>query len=201
MNGALDYFGSGETIAFLETALREGAPRPDRLVAQFAWTCASAIRPAPGSSQSRWCSNNTIVIALTASSFDEERDAIMAGCDDYMRKPLDDGVLLETMARHLGLTLRYEDVVATTTREADPATTGVRLAPALRERLAAALERRDVPAIEEAMKQVRAGDPSFASEFQPLQDRFDYGRPAKLLQSSAESEFAARSAGAVSRTS
>ncbi len=136
---------------------------------------------------------DTVVIALTASSFEEERDSIMAaGCDDYLRKPFDDGVLLETMARHLGLTLRYEDMATATTAPAASAdATAARLAPGLLKRLAAALDRLDVMAIEEAMKQVREDYPAFATTLQPLLERFDYGKAAKLLQSSAPGDPAA----------
>ncbi len=45
-----------------------------------------------------------IVIALTASAFEEERQrAIARGCDDFVRKPLKDGLILHKMAEHLGV--------------------------------------------------------------------------------------------------
>ncbi len=50
------------------------------------------------------------IIALTASAFEEERTAILAaGCDDLIRKPFREEVLLEKIAQHLGVRYLYED--------------------------------------------------------------------------------------------
>ncbi|MEQ8970952.1 MAG: PAS domain S-box protein [Coleofasciculus sp. C1-SOL-03] len=52
----------------------------------------------------------TVIIALTASAFDEERTAILdAGCDDFVAKPFRTDAILEKMAQHLGLRYRYEE--------------------------------------------------------------------------------------------
>jgi CheY-like chemotaxis protein len=51
----------------------------------------------------------TVIIALTASAFEEQRAAILsAGCDDFIRKPFRENILFETMARHLGVRYLYE---------------------------------------------------------------------------------------------
>lgn len=51
----------------------------------------------------------TIIIALTASSFEEERALILsAGCDDFVRKPFREEFLLEKMTQHLGVSFIYE---------------------------------------------------------------------------------------------
>lgn len=50
-----------------------------------------------------------VIVALTASAFDEERAAIMAaGFDDFLHKPAGAEDILETMGRHLGVRYRYE---------------------------------------------------------------------------------------------
>lgn len=52
----------------------------------------------------------TVIIALTASAFDEERTAILAaGCDDFVAKPFRTEVILEKMAQHLGIRYCYDD--------------------------------------------------------------------------------------------
>lgn len=46
----------------------------------------------------------TVIIALTASSFDEERDlADSAGCDDFIRKPFREAEIFDTIEKHLGV--------------------------------------------------------------------------------------------------
>ena len=53
---------------------------------------------------------NTIVIALTASAFEEERLVILsAGCDDFMRKPFKEAELLETIGNYLEIDYIYAD--------------------------------------------------------------------------------------------
>ncbi|MCL6752048.1 response regulator [Nostoc sp. CCCryo 231-06] len=60
------------------------------------------------------CSNtHTIIIALTASAFEEERQKILSiGCDDFIRKPFTQEVLLEKLSQHLGV--KYTNQVETT---------------------------------------------------------------------------------------
>ncbi|MBD2612790.1 response regulator [Nostoc punctiforme FACHB-252] len=46
----------------------------------------------------------TIIIALTASAFEEERQKTLSiGCDDFIRKPFTQEVLLEKLSEHLGV--------------------------------------------------------------------------------------------------
>ncbi|KAF3889742.1 MULTISPECIES: PAS domain-containing hybrid sensor histidine kinase/response regulator [Nostocales] len=53
---------------------------------------------------------STVIIALTASAFEEERSQILsAGCDDFVRKPFQEAVLFDIMARHLGVRYIYEE--------------------------------------------------------------------------------------------
>ncbi|MEM9906866.1 MAG: AAA family ATPase, partial [Cyanobacteria bacterium P01_D01_bin.44] len=51
-----------------------------------------------------------IIIALTASAFEEDRTAILAaGCDDFVRKPLQESVIFEKIAQHLGVQYIYAE--------------------------------------------------------------------------------------------
>ena len=51
----------------------------------------------------------TVIIALTASAFDEERSVILsAGCDDFVAKPFREQVILEKIAKYLGVRYVYE---------------------------------------------------------------------------------------------
>ena len=50
----------------------------------------------------------TVIIALTASTFEERRGTILAaGANDFVRKPFAEGVIFAKMAEHLGLRYLY----------------------------------------------------------------------------------------------
>lgn len=49
------------------------------------------------------------IIALTASTFEEDRIAVLeSGCDDFVRKPFRESIIFEKMAEHLGVRYLYE---------------------------------------------------------------------------------------------
>jgi PAS domain S-box-containing protein len=51
----------------------------------------------------------TIIIALTASAFEEERHLVLSvGCDDFVRKPFREQVIFDKMAQYLGVCYIYE---------------------------------------------------------------------------------------------
>lgn len=51
-----------------------------------------------------------VIIALTASAFEEERISILsAGCNDFMRKPFYEGELFDKIAYHLEVNFIYEN--------------------------------------------------------------------------------------------
>lgn len=53
---------------------------------------------------------STVIIALTASAFEEQRSLILeAGCNDFVRKPARSEVLFEKMAEYLGVRYIYEE--------------------------------------------------------------------------------------------
>ena len=53
---------------------------------------------------------NTIIIALTASAFEEQRAEILAaGCDDFLRKPFQESFLLEKIGNYLGVRYLYAE--------------------------------------------------------------------------------------------
>ncbi len=53
----------------------------------------------------------TVIIALTASAFEEERSQVLAaGCDDFVRKPFQTEVLFAKMGEYLGVQYIYEEI-------------------------------------------------------------------------------------------
>ncbi len=54
---------------------------------------------------------DTVIIAITASAFEEERAQVLgAGCDDFVRKPFREDEIFEKMAEHLDLDYIYEEI-------------------------------------------------------------------------------------------
>lgn len=52
----------------------------------------------------------TVIIALTASAFEEQRqDILLAGCDDFMHKPFREEKLLAKISKHLEVQFIYEE--------------------------------------------------------------------------------------------
>jgi len=55
----------------------------------------------------------TVIIALTASAFEEERTSVLAsGCDDFVRKPFHESIIFEKIAEYLGVQYIYGDFAA-----------------------------------------------------------------------------------------
>lgn len=53
---------------------------------------------------------STVIIALTASAFEQDRQEVLAaGCDDFVRKPLRDTEVFEKIASHLGVRYVYDE--------------------------------------------------------------------------------------------
>jgi signal transduction histidine kinase/DNA-binding NarL/FixJ family response regulator len=54
----------------------------------------------------------TVIIALTASAFEEDRKIILSeGCDDFVRKPFREAEIFDRLAKHLGVRFVYEGLV------------------------------------------------------------------------------------------
>ena len=54
---------------------------------------------------------STIIVALTASAFEEERATMLeAGCDDFISKPFYVSQIYEALTRHLGVRFTYQEI-------------------------------------------------------------------------------------------
>ena len=124
------------------------------------------------------------VIALTASSFEEERaELLAAGCDDFLRKPFDEADLFALMQKHLGVRFLYRaesEAAPGGAFDLDTAALGA-LAPELRAELEQALLRLDTVRVERAVSEIRGRDGPLGDGLAVLTVEFQYGKLLRLL--------------------
>jgi signal transduction histidine kinase/CheY-like chemotaxis protein len=130
----------------------------------------------------------TAVVALTASTLEEERAVVLsAGCDDFMRKPFQESQIFEMMQKHLGVRYRYAEPeqAPAPKQPSRPAVTPEALA-ALPEELLAALEQAVLTtspdAIEQVIEQIHSYDSELAHALTALTEEFAYAQVLALLQ-------------------
>ncbi|MGB8698131.1 MAG: PAS domain S-box protein, partial [Thermosynechococcaceae cyanobacterium] len=60
----------------------------------------------------------TVIIALTASALDSEKEIVLsAGCDDFVRKPFREETIFSVLEKHLNVRFAWDDIPATVFRE------------------------------------------------------------------------------------
>jgi signal transduction histidine kinase/DNA-binding response OmpR family regulator len=132
---------------------------------------AHRIRESPGG-------ENVIIVAMTASSYEEERKLLLAdGYDAYLGKPFQETKLFAVLAERLGVRFAYaEDMSAAKDGEAMDAAR-LRAVPAdVLRSLEEALQTLDIDRIAMALEAVRTHDASVAATLEKLSDEFQYER-------------------------
>ena len=121
----------------------------------------------------------TIIVALTASSFEEERHVILeAGCDDYLRKPFRENEMFEMLHQHLGVEFVYEEEGAVDGRYQTE--TALKhddldlISATLLMSLAQAIESIDLAGIDETLAQIGEENSEVALKLRHLVDQFEY---------------------------
>lgn len=140
----------------------------------------------------------TIIIALTASALEEDKQVILSeGCDDYMRKPFVESDLLEATARHLGVRYIYEDILPADSATGKAGQTQAskgdyqELIPHLQaadpvwiSNLEQATILGDLDQINRLARQIEEQDPELASRIASLADRFEHDQILALIEQS-----------------
>jgi CheY-like chemotaxis protein len=129
-----------------------------------------------------------VIVALTASAFEEDREGILAeGCDDFVRKPFREAVIFDVLQRHLGVEFVYAD-------ESEEQKPSVELTPddlsasvaalpdVLREELLTVARNADIGRLNVLIEDVREWDASLADTLDALAYDFAYREIQTLLE-------------------
>lgn len=130
------------------------------------------------------------VIALTASTYEEERVIVLnAGCDDFMRKPFHEADIFEMMHKHLGVRYIYEETKRSVPKEAQKVIRAAELL-ILPAELLAALEQASKQAnmleVNDLIVKIGPHDAALADGLKVLAQEFDYGKILDLIQEAKE---------------
>lgn len=137
----------------------------------------------------------TKIIMLTASAFDEQRqEALAAGVDDYLRKPLQEDELYAALELHLRIHFQRKSVTAptavamTTTATTTPTTTAsvsaaalAALPPALRQSLRLATEELNRSKLLAVLELMAPDNPTLARGIIAMADEFRYRELWELI--------------------
>ena len=131
----------------------------------------------------------TVIVALTASTLEEERAIVLsAGCDDFVRKPFREEVIWEKMAQYLGVRYVYEDLapLSSSQQPAIEKLTSVALAVMPAEWVAQlhhAATQLDAEVILALLAQIPEEHTSLAQALQKKVNDFDFDQIVNLTQS------------------
>jgi predicted ATPase/signal transduction histidine kinase/CheY-like chemotaxis protein/tRNA A-37 threonylcarbamoyl transferase component Bud32 len=134
----------------------------------------------------------TAIVAVTASSFEEQRAVILStGCDDFIRKPFREADIFDALRKHLGVSFVYDDPAAspTSTQNDTNAITPDAIA-ALPADLVANLYQAIIDGDKDLMlsliDQIRSSNKPLANALAALVNNFRYKQLLTLTQSAAD---------------
>ena len=136
----------------------------------------------------------TVIIALTATAFEEDRERILLeGCDDFVRKPFRKDEIYDVLVRHLGVRFVYEEEPAKPA-VAGPAEAAAPPGYALSAEAVAALPaswladlqqattKADLALILSLIEQIRERDAALANALANLAQNYEYKKILTLIE-------------------
>jgi len=129
---------------------------------------------------------STVIVALTATAFEEDRETILLeGCDDFVRKPFRKEVIYDTLAKHLGVCFVYEEREAGTAAPDAGTLSAEALAAQPADWLAelrAATIKADMNRMLALAEQIRGQDAAVADALEGQIHNFEYKRILTLIE-------------------
>ncbi|MEG4347013.1 PAS domain S-box protein [Microcoleus sp. A003_D6] len=142
------------------------------------YTATKRIREHPNGQE-------TVIIALTASVFEEDREKVlMAGCDDFISKPFQERLVFDKLAQHLGVEYIYTVVGKNPQKlgvdTLSPEDIAVMSSEWLEEMFEAAYEI-DTEVMNELIKQIPASQSTLSSALIDSVNNFKYDQIMELI--------------------
>jgi CheY-like chemotaxis protein len=138
--------------------------------------------------QNRKTGIQTVIIALTASAFEENRERVLVeGCDDFVRKPFREDEIYDVLAKHLGVRFLHEEIeggdrdrrqVADDVLARDMAALPASWVADLQE----ATIRADLSRIITLVDQMREDNPALADALGGMVRNFEYKKILRLIE-------------------
>ncbi|MBE9042479.1 response regulator, partial [Oscillatoriales cyanobacterium LEGE 11467] len=119
----------------------------------------------------------TAVIALTASTLEEERAIVLsAGCDDFVRKPFRESEIFETMRKHIGVRYLYASARRPSSKSSQPSKPAnlEALSDRLRSQLERAIQVGDMELMESTIEAIHRDNPKLAQSLDAMARDFAY---------------------------
>ncbi|MFE1747750.1 PAS domain S-box protein [Coleofasciculus sp. H7-2] len=139
--------------------------------------------------QKRLPNSRTAIIALTASSLNEDKAAVIeAGCDDFIRKPFREEDIFNAVQRHLGVSFTYEEITAASEKKLpEPLSLNTAdladLPKDWLENLAQALVEGDLEIITTLIEQVHPQNEILSKALMALANQYEFEQLLTLIQS------------------
>ncbi|MBE9474849.1 MAG: PAS domain S-box protein [Chloroflexi bacterium] len=135
----------------------------------------------------------TVIIALTATAFEEEREKVLLeGCDDFVRKPFREGEIFDMLVKYLDVRFVYEELdpgmqpPPTKARQEGLITPAdlQALPPEILSELQAATITADMTQILNVIEQISLHNPLAAEQLSGLANDFEYKKILNLIENS-----------------
>ncbi len=125
----------------------------------------------------------TVIVALTASAFEEDpATAKAAGCDDFVRKPIRMPEVFAKLREHLGVVYTYETPSSGETEPTLAPDALARLPAPWIAALRASCVQADLDELRRLIAQIAADEPTTAEALDELARRFSYDRILELTE-------------------
>jgi PAS domain S-box-containing protein len=139
---------------------------------------------------------DTVIIAITASAFEEDREIILKeGADDFVRKPFQDGLIYAKLAEHLSVEFLYEDVEVNSVPAQYTVPEDILTPQALSQipehlllNLSQAAIQADMLKIEALIEAIHIHNPRVAAVFDEFANDFKYDKISLVIQAIGEKE-------------